>query len=190
MNQEIKVTIGCRVTPEKKTELLAKAKEAGFNSFSQYLESLIIEASSESKPKLEYSKLSDEDLKNIENRIASLYRESKETIDDSAVNENELREKFNSELKASLNGDYNKFLKIELEDEHRVLIIELINYLLTNNLAVSPAGALIGIMIPYLKSGKGLFEDDEVTKLFLERYETANQSILESAKNIENDTTK
>lgn len=182
MNQEIKVTIGCRVTPEKKDELITKAKEAGFNSFSQYLENLIIEASSYSKPKTEYSKLSDEDLNNIENRVSSLIKQPKEINPTPQINLEELNEKFSKELKDRLNGDFNKFLNIELQDENRNLIIELFNYLLTNNIAASPEGALVGIMIPYLKSGQGMFGNEEVTSLFLNRFEAANKAIIESLK--------
>lgn len=42
---QTRVSVGCRVTLEKKSELLVKAKEKGFNSLSQYLENLILNAS-------------------------------------------------------------------------------------------------------------------------------------------------
>jgi len=42
--KENKVSIGCRISQEKKDELIELATDSGFNSFSQFLEHLIINA--------------------------------------------------------------------------------------------------------------------------------------------------
>lgn len=173
MNQEIKVSIGCRVTPEKKNELLTKAQQEGFNSFSQYLESLILNASSEAMSQEEKSNLSNTDLDNIESRIAALLKAGD-------LSNNELAESNNS----------NEFLNIEIKEENKALLIELINYLLSKGIAVSPEGALIGMFIPFLRNGIGWINDEEVTRLFLKRFEEANESIVEASRINLNDTSK
>ena len=173
MNQEIKVSIGCRVTPEKKNELLTKAQEEGYNSFSQYLESLILKASSENMSQEEKSNLSNTDLDNIESRIAALLKAG-------IPSNNELAESKNS----------TEFLNIEIKEQNKALLVELINYLLVKGIAVSPEGALIGMFIPFLRDGRGWINDEEVTSLFLNRFEEANEAIVESSKNNLNDTSE
>lgn len=72
-----KVSVGCRLLIEQKNALLIEAKEKGYNSFSQYLEFLISEhldgkKSAQNINSLDFEKLTEDDLNNIEARISNL----------------------------------------------------------------------------------------------------------------------
>lgn len=94
---EVKVPIGCRVTQEQKEILLKQAQEKGFNSFSQFLEDLILKASTNDELKENQNdevleRLSDVDLDNIEVRVSKLLSKPKEPLETPLSNPNDLQD--------------------------------------------------------------------------------------------------
>lgn len=89
---QTRVSVGCRVTLEKKSELMAKAKENGFNSLSQYLETLILKGSNaenqnnEDEPVL--TTLTELDFDIIEEKVQKALKSIKQPVE-VLVNEDE-----------------------------------------------------------------------------------------------------
>lgn len=77
---QTRVSVGCRVTLEKKNELLVQAKENGFSSLSQYLEVLILKAlNSEIGNIAPKRTLTDADIDTLEERLLSSFDSLKPT---------------------------------------------------------------------------------------------------------------
>lgn len=70
-DQEAKFSIGCRVTKAQKEILLQECKENGYQSFSQYLEDLILSTFEDFEGKQQTIKLSKEDIEVITEKISN-----------------------------------------------------------------------------------------------------------------------
>lgn len=69
-NLEAKFSIGCRVTQSQKDRLLHEAKDNGYQSFSQYLEELILSTFEEFEAKEQTIQLSEKDIEEVTQRIS------------------------------------------------------------------------------------------------------------------------
>lgn len=196
MKDEIKVTIGCRVTPEKRQELLLKAKQEGYNSFSQYLENLILKASSGASA-IEPEPNTGETLDEFLERFALVFEFNdegteyfkdffkekftrKEALEFMCVGE-DLTENF-PELLGYPYNSIEKLLFIEFTRDQKNLLTEYSDYLMSKNIAVSKAGAIIGsISLAMEKLDGGLFENGfPGRKKFLSRFKEQNEKILKN----------
>lgn len=220
---DVKISIGCRVTPEKKEELTQKALENGFQSFSQYLEALILKASELPNNVLfgdaqisdnAGGGLSDADLDKIEVRLATIMGEKqlekptplKQEIDIfleklaiiNGIDKSDAEgiETFQEFFKGDFTLDEMfDFLCIDdvirdrmkndpfynLPETTRSLFLEFSNYLIENKHAVTFEGVMVGLPIFFLEKGKGgiFFHSKEVTNLYLEKFELANEKVIE-----------
>jgi len=90
---EVKVTVGCRVSATQKMKREAEAKQKGYPSLSQYLEAILSgkENICETKADASFVNLKDEDLEQIETRLSLVLEEKNVSF-----------EKILSEMKDSL----------------------------------------------------------------------------------------
>lgn len=150
-NQEVKVTIGCRVSQEVKDRLYSQAREQGYQSFSQYLEHMILQASDElniSEP-LPSNKLSDDDLENLQHTLRQVLAEQQDL-------ENEYTKQLND-----LEQDIDKLLPIAVSEDQKELLTDYLDHLVDFHNYPNRAAALIGALTKALKDGEGgLFSDE------------------------------